>query len=563
MESWSDEVMEKSANPNTPSSQHSTTPPSSMVRSTGALGAATMASRVLGLVREMVYASFMGQGGVASAFFIAFTIPNLLRRLLGEGALSAAFVPVFTDRLQRDGRAAAWRAANSVASVLAVGLVGVTVLAVIVLGMLLTVSPETIQHLLVRFAELFHAKRPASDGAATIPLILRLSQVMFPYTIFACLGAMAMGMLNALRHFFVPAFSPVLLNIALIGSVFLICPFFGSAPEQQVFGLAVGVLIGGVFQLAYQLPQLWREGWRPCWHFDCRDETVRQVAKLLAPSVIGVVAYQINVVVGRLLGLAVGDYVPAALNYADRLMELPQGVFGVSLATYMLPTLSAIATRGAMEDFRVEIGRALRFLMTISVPATVGLIVLGEPIVRLLFERGRFDAESTRHCAFALQFSVIGLTFYSSTSILARAFYAMKNTKTPMYVALASMVANIAFSLCLMWPLKEGGLALSNSLSAVLNATLLFILLRRRIGSLHGGALASAAARIALAALIMAAACWGAHHWLAARLAATTLTHNLVLVLVPIAVGAAVYFAAAFVLAGEEMRAILRSHRRS
>jgi len=536
------------------------TPQSSMLRSTGALGVATMTSRVLGLVREMVYASFMGQGLVASAFFYAFTIPNLFRRLLGEGALSAAFVPVFTDRLQKEGKDAAWRAANAVGTALLVVLAGITLLVVAsLLGALAFAGPGENQR-----------------------LILQLTALMFPYMIFVCLAALAMGVLNSLRRFFVPAFSPVLLNIVLIGSVFLICPYFGTELKTQVFGLGVGVLLGGAVQLAYQLPQLWREGWRPQrWrklpacesdeqqpqagslrHSVWRDETVRQVGVLLAPSVIGVIAYQINVIVGRTLGFWVGDYVPAALNYADRLMELPQGVFGVSLATYMLPALSAIVARGAMDEFRAEVGRALRFLLIITVPATVGLVVLGEPIVRLLFERGRFTAESTAHCAFALQFSALGLTFFSATSILARAFYATKDTKTPMYAAVAAMVANLVFALCLMWPLKEGGLALANSLSAALNATVLFVLLRRRAGSLHGCALASAAGRIILAALIMAAAVWGTHGWLAARLTEHTLANTLALALGPIAVGVVVYSAAAFLLAGKELRAILKREKR-
>ena len=525
------------SNPVSPSAPPASS--SSMVRSTGALGIATMTSRVLGLVREMVFASFMGQGLVASAFFYAFTIPNMFRRLLGEGALSAAFVPLFTERLHKQGKDAAWRAANSVASASAVALV--VIAALVVGGLSLTLA----------LADLNDAHR----------LILRLTAIMFPYMIFICLAGLAMGVLNSMRHFFVPAFSPVLMNIVLISSVFVICPQFGNTLHTQVMGLAVGVLLGGAVQLAYQLPQLWREGWRPRWSLNWHDETLWQVGKLLAPSVIGVLAYQVNVIVARTLGFFVGDYVPAALNNADRLMELPQGVFGVSLATYMLPTLSAIVARGAMEEFRVELGRGLRFLMVITVPATVGLIVLGEPIVRLLFERGRFDAESTRHCAFALQFSAIGLSFYSSTSIIARGFYAMKDTRTPMYVSLISMVANILFSLCLMWPLKEGGLALANSLSAIFNATVLFILLRRRVGSLHGGTLAAAALRVALSALIMAAACWGSYHWLSGRLAPTTLAHNLALTFGPITVGLAVYFAAAFLLAREEVRAIFHGHR--
>ncbi|MBI5687783.1 MAG: murein biosynthesis integral membrane protein MurJ [Verrucomicrobia bacterium] len=514
-------------------------PQSSMIRSTGAVGVATMTSRVLGLAREMIFASFMGQGLEASAFFYAFTIPNLFRRLLGEGALSAAFVPLFAERLHKEGKEAAWRAANAVASAVSVILVAIAVL--FVGGLLLALV--------------------VLDMSAGNRLIVRLTATMFPYMVFICLAGLAMGVLNSMRHFFVPAFSPVLMNLVLIGSVFVLCPLFGTTLDAQVMGLAVGVLFGGVVQLAYQLPQLWREGWRPCWSLNWRDENLRQVGKLLAPSVIGVVAYQINVIVARTLGFLVGDYVPAALNNADRLMELPLGVFSVSLATYMLPTLSSIAARGAMEEFRLEIGRALRFLMVVTVPATVGLIVLSEPIVRLLFERGRFDAASTWHCAYALEFTAVGLAFYSSTSILARGFYALKDTRTPMIVALCTMGANLVFSLCLMWPLKEGGLALANSLSAVLNSMILFVLLSRRLGTLHGRSIALAVVRVSVSAFIMAAACWGAHHWLAGWLTPTTLAHNLALVFGPIAVGGVVYFAAAWMLAREEVRAILHGFR--
>lgn len=532
-------MMDKPANPSTPSPQHSPTRSSSMVKSTGAVGVATMTSRVLGLVREMVFAGFMGQGLEASAFFYAFTIPNLFRRLLGEGALSAAFVPVFTERLHQEGRDAAWRAANTVASAVSVILVAIAVL--FIGGLLLALA--------------------VLDMSGSQQLIVRLTATMFPYMVFICLAGLAMGVLNSMHHFFVPAFSPVLMNIVLIGSVYVLCPLFGRTLDSQVMGLAVGVLFGGIVQLAYQIPQLWREGWRPRWSLDWRDKTLLQVGRLITPSVIGVVAYQINVIVARTLGFLVGDYVPAALNNADRLMELPLGVFSVSLATYMLPALSAIAARDAMEEFRLEIGRALRFLMVITVPATVGLIVLSEPIVRLLFERGRFDAESTGHCAFALQFTAIGLSFYSGTSILARGFYALKDTRTPMRVSLCSMAANLVFSLCLMWPMKEGGLALANSLSAVLNSIILFALLRRRLGTLQGRLLASAAARITVAALIMAAACWATHWWLSGWLPHTTLMHNLVLVFGPITVGAVVYFVAAFLLAREEMQAILHGWR--
>src|SRR6478609_4486328 len=289
---------------------------SQMLKSTGAMAAATMTSRVLGMVREMVYASFMGTGPVASAFKLAFLVPNLFRRLLGEGALTAAFIPIFKHKEVNEGDAATWRSANAVMSGLLLAAGAITALAIGGISVALLVrafTPET-------------------------TLMLQLMRLMFPYMLLVCLAAVMIGMANARGHFFVPALGAVLLNVVMIASVLWLAPRLGVTLEQQIFGLAIGVLAAGFVQMVFQWPSLHGEGYRYHWVSPWNDPTVREVVKKMIPGSIGVAAFQINVLVTQCYVFWFDTSITSTFNYAVRLMELPQGVFGISLATFLLPT---------------------------------------------------------------------------------------------------------------------------------------------------------------------------------------------------------------------------------
>ncbi len=436
---------------------------SQMLKSSGAMGAATLTSRVLGLVREIVYARFMGDGWVAGAFMLAFTVPNLFRRLLGEGALTAAFIPIFKEKERVAGDAEMWRAANAVISGLFIGAGVVIALGILVTSVIVAVGQAEGQTL----------------------LMLRLLRVMFPYLLLVCLAAIFMGMLNARGHFFVPAIGAATLNVVMIASVLWLAPRMGGGLEKQIFALAVGVVIAGIVQAVFQMPLLSREGFEPQWISPWRDETVRRVVRQMLPAAVGVAAYQINVMLTQGIAFWVDAGIVASFNYAVRLMELPQGVFGLSLATYLLPTLSGMAAEKKYPEFRATLGQGLGYLVFINLLASALLLAQAEPIVRLLFERGQFDSFSTARASLALACLAPGLVAFSVVNILARAFYALGDTTTPMKISLFTLGLNAAFTLVLIGPLRQGGLGVANTLSALINVALLFYALRRKLGKLE------------------------------------------------------------------------------
>ncbi|MBI3415373.1 MAG: murein biosynthesis integral membrane protein MurJ [Verrucomicrobia bacterium] len=435
---------------------------SQMLKSSGSMGAATLLSRVLGMVREMVYAHFLGTKWVASAFFLAFTIPNLFRRLLGEGALTAAFIPLFKEKEKKEGDREMWRAANAVISGLVVAasiLIGLTLL-----GISITLAVGT-----------FTAKTR---------LMLELLRVMFPYLLLVCLAATFMGMLNARGHFFIPAMGATMLNLAMIASVLFLAPHMGSTPQTQIFGLAIGVLVAGVAQAGFQLPTLRREGYRFEWIAPWKNETVRQVVQKMLPGTIGVAAFQINVALTYGFAFWYGHSIVASFNYAVRLMELPQGVCGISLATYLLPTLTGLATEKKFPEFRATLKQGVSYLIFINLLASVLLLVLAEPIVRLLFERGEFDAASTYGVAWTVATMAPGLIAFSLVNILARAFYALGDIQTPMRISVACLALNLVFALWAIVPFHEAGLGAANTMSALFNVWLLLHALRVKMPQL-------------------------------------------------------------------------------
>ena len=463
-----------------------------MLKASGAMAAATLFSRVLGMVREMVYARFMGDGWVASAFALAFTIPNLFRRLLGEGALTAAFIPIFKEKEKTHGEVEMWRAANAVIS-------GLIIAATVIIGLAM---------LGISLALAVHEFGPQTE------LMLRLLRVMFPYMLLVCIAAAMMGMLNARGHFFIPAMGATMLNVVMIASVIFFAQRMAlDVPKEmrlpkQIFALAFGVLVAGVAQAAFQLPTLWREGFRYRWVTPWKNETVRLVATRMIPGTIGVAAFQINVLLTQTIAFWAGPHIVASFNYAVRLMELPQGMFGVSLATFLLPTLSALALEKNYAEFRATLRHGISTLLFVNLIAAILLVVLAEPIVRLLFERGAFTAESTGRASLALICLAPGLVAFSTVNILARAFFALGDTTTPMKISLACLTLNLLLAAALVVPLKQGGLGIANTITSVANAGLLFFALRKKLGRLEMAPLRATFLPLAAAGLLAGLTAW-------------------------------------------------------
>ncbi len=491
-----------------------------MLKSSGAMAGATLTSRLLGMVREVVYAAFMGNGAVASAFILAFQVPNLFRRLLGEGALTAAFIPIFKQKEANEGEAEMWRSANAVISGLVISAAVVTVVAVAGISLGLA------------FGSL----------AAETKLMLRLLRLMFPYMLLVCLAAAFIGMANARGHFFVPALGSVILNVILIASVLFLAPHMGKKLDQQIFGLAIGVLVAGLAQAFFQVPSLWREGYRYHWISPWRDPTVREVAQKMLPGSIGVAAFQINVLVTQCFAFWFGKDIVATFNYSVRLMELPQGMFGISLATYLLPTLAGLAAAKKLPEFRRTLSQGLSYLAFANLIAAAIALALAVPIVRLIFQHGKFGPGATVEVAQALACLAPGLLMFSMNNILARAFYAVNDIKTPMKISVVCLALNLVFAVWLVRPYRAAGLAVANTLSGCLNLALLMYALRRKLSRLGltelGRSLLVLVPDAVLAGLVAAALAW---FW-ELRLGHATFVLKAGMVFVPAGVAGLVYW---------------------
>jgi putative peptidoglycan lipid II flippase len=477
---------------------------STIARSAASTGAATMASRVLGLVRDQVLAALFGAGNTMDAYFIAFRVPSLLRDLFAEGAMSAAFVPTFTRYLTTDGKPAAWRLGTHVIN----GLIVVTG-TLVVFGLI--------------FAEPLIRLMTAADYALVpgkLDLTILLARIMLPLLMLVALAAALMGMLNSLHHFFIPALSPAMFNVMTIVFAIAVVPFAGQLHVEPITIIAVGSLAGGVAQLLVQWPPLRREGfqWRPA--LDWRDEGLRRMLTLMGPGTIGLAATQVNLLVNQLLATReIGA--PSWLNYAFRIMYLPIGLFGVSIGTAVLPTISRHLTQRNTAAARQTVSDGLSLMMMLNVPATVGLMVLAVPIVQLLFERRAFTPADTTATAAAVQLYALGLLGYSVVRIASPAFYALGRSRTPVIVSIATMVVNAGLNVGLARFYGFRGLALGTSLAALFNAATLLMLLRRDLAGLNGGRLADAFARIALASAVMGIAAIVVERMLSALLPGT------------------------------------------
>jgi len=454
---------------------------------TGVLSLATGLSRIAGLIRDMVVASLFGAGFGTDAFFVAFTIPNLLRRFFAEGSLTAAFVPTYSDVYHKEGAAEAQRVANICLTLLVLVMLGVT--AVGILG-----SPWLVKVIGFGFG--------AVEGK--LALTDFLNRIMFPYIFFVSLLALLTGVLNVMGHYFVPAVSTLLLNLSMI----LCAVFLRARFDVGITALAVGVLLGGLLQLLIQFPVLRRKQiyLRPDFHF--AHPRVKRIVRLMIPGIVGVAIYQINVVVTRLLASFLAEGSVSYLYYGQRMFEFPQGVFIVSLAQAVLPSMSRQMAVGDEQGFRESLHYALILIALITIPASVGLVLCAEPMFSLFFMKGAFSFADVRQTALALAAYAPGLFFVGVSRVVVPAFYARKDTRTPVWISFWTLLANVGLGLLLMKPLGHTGLALALTLAAVLNSLLLLWALRRKMGRLGLTGVMMAIGKILLATVVMGAMVW-------------------------------------------------------
>lgn len=511
-------------------------PSARLAKSAGVIGAATLTSRLLGLVRDQVLAYLFGAGNAMDAFNVAVRIPNLLRDLFAEGAMSAAFVPAFMRRLTLRGREEAWHLGNQLLNAL-VAATGTLVVAGIVFA-------EPLARLLAgAYAEI----------PGKLELTVLLSRILLPFLTLVAVAAAMMGMLNSLNRFFTPALSPAMYNVGIIASAGLLVPLMPGLGLDPIVGVAVGALLGGIGQIALQAPALHGEGFRYRVALDPTDPGLREILRLMGPGTLAGAGVQVNLLVNMVLATGQGTGAVSWLGYAFRVMYLPIGLFGVSIAAAALPVVSRHAARDDPDGIRETVSRALRLMLMVNIPATVGLIALGGPIVELIFERGSFTPADTAATADALLYYAPGLAGYSAVRIAVPCFYALGNSLTPMYVSLSAVALNIVLNLILVEVMGYRGLALGTSIAALANAATLLALLRPRLNGLDLPRVSLVFGKVAVASAAMGLAAWATHDWLVEAWSGAGLVVRLCRVAAGIAAGTFVLVGAARLLRIREL----------
>ncbi len=539
----------------------------SVARSAGIVSIAVMGSRLLGLVREMVFARYFGAGFLNDAFQVGFRIPNTMRDLFAEGALSVAFVKTFTDYSIKRSEDEAWRLASMVFNALAIVLCLLVILGIIF-------SPQIVSIIAADFS-------PEKAQLATT-----LTRIMFPFLLMVALAAVAMGVLNTKGRFGVPASASTLFNVgSIIGG--LACAYWLSgggwtkaggvnampdaSAQWAIIGMAIGTLIGGALQFLIQVPSLLRVGFRFRPLVSFTDPGVKQVMRLMGPAIIGTAAVQINVLVNTFYASGINGG-PSWLGYSFRLMQFPIGVFGVAIGTATLPAISRFATKNDITSFRSTLSSSIGLVFLLTIPSACGLIILGRPIISLIYQRGVFTPTDTEMVAWALAGYSVGLVGYAAIKILSPAFYALDDARTPMLISLGSIVVNAVasylfrdlFSGYYVTPatpdgLGHVGLALSTSCVALVNFFALAYLLKRKIKRLEGRRIFSSFLRISLASAALSAASYFTDLWLVGRLGTQSFYVRLIETFVPIAVGGLVFFVAARILGVKELDQAVQS----
>ena len=479
-----------------------------VARATWVVSGATMISRVFGYIRDAVIAAYFGTGTSADAFIAAFKVPNFLRRLFGEGALTVSFVPVFTEELERKGEPAAKELASVVFTAFFALLSLITVVGVIF-------APQIVWLMV-----------PGFEGVSEkAELTVYLTRVMFPYVLLICLVALAMGILNSTKHFFAPAFAPVLLNVSMIAAAMALTPVV----DPPSLALAIGVVAGGVVQLLFQIPFLYKKGYLPRIRVNPSHPGLRKIAFLLLPALFGMAVHTLAVFINSIFASMLREGSVSCFFYADRLMELPLGVFAIAVGTAVLPSMSRQAAKLDFDGLKDTMGFGIKLVLFITLPATAGMVALSEPIINVLFQRGAFDLEATQITAQTLVFFCLGLPFFSILRVVVPVFYSMKDTLTPVLLAVTAVVttllcdvlfigpveypewpivALLAQKMNITGPLGVGGLALATSVGAMVNCIGLTFILKTRIGRIGGRAIAFSVSRSLLAAAVMGVAVW-------------------------------------------------------
>jgi len=458
-----------------------------VTKAAGKMSIATLISRILGFVRDMIFALYFGATGVSDTFFAAFRIPNLLRELFAEGSMSSAFIPVLTEYREKYGEEEANRLVRIVFT-----FISIVVSVICLLGIIF--SPVIVTVIAPGFL----------SSPEKFSLTVLLTRIMFPFLLFISLAALIMGALNTKKVFFIPALAPALLNIVLILSIV----FFESRTKQPIMAAAIGVMIGGFVQFAFQLPVFLKKGYKLGFDTAFRHPGLKKIAILLIPATLALSVNQVNIVVSNILA----SYLPPGsityLFYSMRLIQFPVGIFGVAMGMAVLPTLSEHAARGEFDKLRDDFSFALRLLFFITIPSMAGLIFLRDPIVNMLFQRGKWDYAATIGTSQALLFYSLGIWAIVGVRVVAASFYSMQDTKTPVKIAIIAMTVNVGLSLLLMKPMKHSGLALANAIASSVNFTLLFMMLKKKLGRIEGRKISVSFIKITVASAVTGLISW-------------------------------------------------------
>ncbi len=512
-----------------------------LVRSAGAMSFMTLISRIFGYLRDLLLAQILGASRSADAFIIAFRLPNLLRRLVGEGAFTAAFVPTLSEYMKPENRRNMWRFAAMTFWTMACVLMVLSALGVVF-------APTLVKLLAYGF----------TDIEEKWDLTVSLSRMMFPYLLFIGLAALVQGILNVNGSFAVPAFTPVLLNLSIIGAALVVAPRL----DEPAYGFAWGVLVGGVLQLGFQIPFVVRLGMRFPPLLGFTDPGVRQIGRLMIPGLFGMGITQVTILVDSFVASMLKEGTVSALYYSGRINELALGSFAISISTVILPALSRHASAGRIDELRATLVYGLRIVAFITVPSAVGLFLLREPIIETLFERGRFTADDTLFAAEALRFYALGLFPFGAVKILAPAFYSQKDTRTPAIVAAWTLGGHLLLCPLLAFFMGHRGIALASSISATVNMTLLMAAFSRRHGFPWARTILPHFLKVTGAASVMGAIAVVMIGWLQSATAAWPAGH-LVALLTTLGVAAGVYFIVCHLAGIREMHDVVAAMRRS